>query len=142
MIFQQTLTTMKTIQRNISTEVTQLLDGLNLPLRKEIEELRLLILSVNPALSENIKWNAPNYSLNGEDRITMRIHPAKQIQVIFHRGAKKLLQPAQRLIKHDSPILMWKQNDRAIVSFTNMNEIRADASELKEIVRKWIAASI
>jgi hypothetical protein len=111
------------------------------PLRKEIEQLRSIVLSADRGLSENIKWNGPNYSVNGEDRITMRIHPPKQIQIIFHRGAKKIAQPVDRLIRHDSPRLVWKENDRAIVSFSNMKELEAYESELTDIIRKWIAAT-
>lgn len=81
---------MQTSTNMSSKKVTQFLDDLNHPLRKEIEQLRLIILGADPRLSENIKWNGPNFSFNGEDRITMRIHPSKQIQVIFHRGAKKM----------------------------------------------------
>lgn len=132
---------MRTGQTNTSAEVNQLLADLNHPLKKEIEQLRLVILNANSELCEGIKWNAPNYSIKGEDRITMRIHPPKQIQVIFHRGAKKMPQPAQRLITHNSPLLVWKENDRAIASFTDMKDIEAKASDLKEIVRKWILAT-
>ena len=60
-------------------EVTEFLNNLNHPLRAEIEILRENILSANSNLSENIKWNAPNYFYNGEDRITMKIQPPKQI---------------------------------------------------------------
>ena len=132
---------MQTSKITGSKEVAKFLDDLKHPLRKEIEQLRSIILGADTGLTENIKWNGPNYSFNGEDRITMRIHPPKQVQIIFHRGAKKVAQPAQRLIDHDSRLLLWKENDRAIVTFTNKNEIEADAAELKEIVRKWIAAT-
>ena len=132
--------TMQT-RTNTRNEVTKFLDDLNHPLRKEIDQLRSIILGAYPGLAENIKWNGPNYSYNGEDRITMRIHPPKQIQVIFHRGAKKQAQPPQRLIEHESRLLQWKENDRALMTFTNKNEIKADAAELKDIVSKWMAAT-
>ena len=72
----------------LNHKVTKFLDGLSHPFRKEIEQLRLYILSGDIRLEENIKWNGPNYYLYNNDRITMRIHPPKQIQLIFHRGAK------------------------------------------------------
>ena len=31
----------------------------------------------------------------------MRIHPPKQLQIIFHRGAKVLAQPEKRLVDND-----------------------------------------
>lgn len=79
---------MTTQKLKMNEEVTRFLDELNHPLRDEIEQLRKNILAANDRLTENIKWNGPNFCFDGEDRITMRIHPPKQIQLIFHRGAK------------------------------------------------------
>lgn len=74
---------------NLNIEVTKFLDDLHHPLRPEIEQLRLIILGADRNIQENIKWNGPNYCFDNEDRITMRVQPPKQIQLIFHRGAKK-----------------------------------------------------
>ncbi|HEX8277932.1 MAG TPA: DUF1801 domain-containing protein, partial [Segetibacter sp.] len=74
----------------LNIEVTEFLDDLHHPLRAEIEQLRLTILNADGRITENIKWNGPNYCFENEDRITMRIHPPKQIQLIFHRGVRKL----------------------------------------------------
>lgn len=76
---------------NLNSVVTEFLDEQNHPFRKEIEYLRNCILSVNKSLTENIKWNGPNYCFDNEDRITMRIQPpTKEVQLIFHRGVKKI----------------------------------------------------
>lgn len=126
---------------NYHSEVTAFLDGLNHPFRAEIEALRTIILTAQADLTENIKWNGPNYSFQGEDRITMRILPPKQVQLIFHRGAKKQTQPADKLIETSSNLLLWKENDRAIASFKTMDEIESHRDELTAIVQKWIDAS-
>jgi uncharacterized protein YdeI (YjbR/CyaY-like superfamily) len=60
---------------NLNSEVTAFLDEQKNPFRKEIEQLRNCILSANTDLTENIKWNGPNYCFDNEDRITMRIQP-------------------------------------------------------------------
>ena len=135
MVYSQEI--MKSLE-NMNPEVTTFLDNLNHPFRNEIEELRTIILSAKSGIEENIKWNGPNYTFNGEDRITMKIQPPKNIQLIFHRGAKKLEQPKDKLINDDSNLLVWKENDRAIATFNNMEEIENAASDLKEIIRKWI----
>lgn len=124
----------------LNKEVTAFLDGLDHPLRKEIEQLRHCILSAHPALAENIKWNGPNYSLDGKDRITMKIHPPRQLQLIFHRGAKVLAQPEKRLVDNDEGLLDWKSNDRAVASFKSGAEIAAKEKLLSRIVREWIKA--
>ncbi|GAB0156075.1 hypothetical protein CHRYSEOSP005_13390 [Chryseobacterium sp. Alg-005] len=130
---------MKTPTKN--QEVTQFLDGLGHPLRSEIELLRSAILESLEDLEENIKWNGPNYSFHNEDRITMKIQPPKQIQLILHRGVQKLEQPENRLIDDNSGLLTWKENDRAIISFKNIAEIENSKPDLHMIIQSWISAT-
>jgi hypothetical protein len=124
-------------QNNINNEVILFLDKLNHPLRNEIELLRNIILTTNVEISENIKWNGPNYIFENSDRITMRIQP-KQIQLIFHRGAKVLEQPKSALIDDNSELLTWKTNDRAVATFKNLDEISSNSTSLVNIVTKWL----
>ena len=125
---------------NLNSEVTNFLDEQNHSLRMEIEQLRICILSADDNLTENIKWNGPNYCFDNEDRITMRIQPptTKQVQIIFHRGAKKQEQPKDKLIEGNFKLLIWKENDRAIATFKNMTDIENAKSDLTEIVKMWI----
>ena len=132
---------MKKEQVNKSDEVSKFLDDLKHPLRNEIEQLRLIILSAVNGISENIKWNGPNYCFQNEDRITMRVQPPKQIQLIFHRGAKKLAQPKGKIIDDKSELLLWKENDRAVASFKNMEDIEKSKLPLKDIVKEWVKAT-
>jgi uncharacterized protein YdhG (YjbR/CyaY superfamily) len=133
--------TIQSIDSN--SAVTKFLDEQNHPLRKEIDLLREVILTANSDLSENIKWNGPNYCFGNEDRITMRIQPitAKQIQLIFHRGAKVKVQPKSKLIDDDSGLLMWKTNDRAVASFKNMQDIENKKLDLHKLIKEWINAT-
>lgn len=125
-----------------NTEVTKFLDEQNHPFRKEIEQVRNYILSANPDLTENIKWNGPNYCVGNADRITMRIQPpSKQVQLIFHRGVSKQAQPEDKLIANKSKRLVWKENDRAIITFKSLEDIENEKSELIEIVTEWISAT-
>lgn len=127
---------------NANIEVTNFLKDLNHPFHEEIELLRNIILTVDKNLSENVKWNGPNYCYNNEDRITMRIHPPKkQVQLIFHRGAKKQANPENKLISHKSELLLWKENDRAIMTFKSMLDIENGKAELTEIISEWINAT-
>lgn len=126
---------------NLNSEVTDFLDELSHPFRKEIEILRNIVLSAENNLTENIKWNGPNYCYDGEDRITMKIHPPKQIQIIFHRGVKVLKQPKNKLINDDSNLLAWKTNDRAVATFKNMADITSNKSAFTKIVSEWVNAA-
>lgn len=125
----------------MENEVTTYLKPLKHPLIKEIEFLRATILSVDAEMGENIKWNGPNFHHKGSDRISMRINPPTQLQLILHRGAKVLEQPKGKLIEDNSGMLVWKGNDRAVITFKDMKEIKAKEAQLKKIITKWLAAS-
>ena len=68
----------------------------------------------------------------------MRINPPKQIQVIFHCGAKVQEQPKDRMIKENFHILIWKTNDRAVATFKNMPDIENGRTDLMKIINEWI----
>lgn len=123
----------------LNSEVTAFLDTLNHPFRKEIEVLRNVILSADHRLTENIKWNGPNYCFDQADRITMKIQPPKQVQLIFHRGAKVQEQPKDKLIKDNTGLLAWKENDRAVATFKSMADIETNQATLQKVVKEWIA---
>lgn len=131
---------MHTQQLPFSNEVTTFLDGLSHPFREEIECLRHYILAAHPDLTETIKWNGPNYSLAGNDRITMKIHPPKQVQLIFHCGAIKKEPPKEKLITDNSGLLEWKTNDRAVITFRNQAAIEKDRNNLTAVIWAWLAA--
>jgi hypothetical protein len=79
--------------------------------------------------------------LGDEDRLTMRLQPAPQIQLILHRGAKKKEQPPARLIHDKSGLLAWKENDRAVITFNAMQQPETHRAELMRIVRAWLRAT-
>lgn len=125
----------------LNPAVTAFLNHQPHPLRAEIELLRACTLAAEPTLAESIKWNGPNYSLNNQDRITMKIQPPKNIQLIFHRGAKKQQQPATRLIAPAPELLVWKENDRAIATFKTCAEIETHRVALTAIIKAWLQAA-
>lgn len=130
------------MKNSLNSEVTNFLDGLNHPFRAEIDLLRCYLLTAHTFLTENIKWNGPNYCVANDDRITMRIQPpTKQVQIIFHRGAKKQTQPKAKLIANTSKMLVWKENDRAIITFKNIQDIKNGQAEITNIVNEWINAT-
>jgi hypothetical protein len=118
--------------------VTEFLDDLNHPFRQEIEALRKIILGANESVEENIKWNGPNYSVGINDRVSIKVLPPKQIMVIFHRGAKVLEQPKEKLLSQDYGLLEWKANDRAIAAIRDMEQIERHRNQLSMLVKNWL----
>ena len=122
--------------------VSAFLDALQHPRRAEIERLREIVLRARPDLEENIKWNAPNYHIMGQDRLTMKIQPPKSfVLLIFHCGASKQTPPA-RVISDESGLLEWRGNDRAMATFQNMEALENADRTLAKLVQDWIAATI
>lgn len=121
-------------------EVNLFLDNINHPRQNEIDALRIIILSSTENIIENIKWNAPNYNFNNEDRITMRIMPTKYCQLIFHCGAKVITQPKEKLIADPANLLMWKDNSRAVADFKNIEEIIKNEKALSQLILDWLFA--
>ncbi len=128
--------------KNLNDEVTAFLNEQHHPFSAEIEQLRRVILIANDKLTENIKWNGPNYCIENEYRITMRIHPPKEeAQLIFHCGAKVKEQPKGRLVKDDAGILLWKENNRAIATFKSAQDIELNQVALSKIINEWLSAA-
>jgi hypothetical protein len=132
---------MKSDLSNGTKEVNKFLADLDHPLKPEIIEIRKIILSSHAQLTEHIKWKAPSFCFNGDDRVTMKLFPPKNIQLIFHRGAKVKVQPAKPLISDDKGLLKWLANDRAVMTFETMDEIKTRANDLTGTIGKWIAAA-
>jgi hypothetical protein len=132
---------MKSPQLPLNNEVTTFLDSQAHPLREEIEQLRRCILAANSQLTETIKWNGPNYRFENDDRITMKIHPPKQLQLIFHRGARVKDLPKEKLIDDKSGLLEWKTNDRAVATFQNRIAIERSREKLATIINQWLAST-
>jgi len=122
--------------------VETFLSELHHPLKREILELRKIILSSNPQLTERIKWNAPSFCKNGDDRITFQLHGTGFFRVIFHCGAKKKDNTLQnRLFKDPTGLLEWAANDKAILKFTNLEQIQKEKDQVLQIVKLWLEHS-
>lgn len=125
----------------LSPSVTVFLDQQNHPRRPEIEKLRSLILDGCPQLSESIKWNGPNYSDGGKDRLTMRILPTHQLQLIFHCGAKASRGIEKSRIPDPAKLLSWKSADRAVVTLADSETLNSVKTELTYLIQAWVTAT-
>lgn len=123
-------------------QVKEFLDQLEHPLKKEILAVRKIILGANKELTEHIKWNAPSFCFNGEDRVTFNLVGKEFFRLIFHTGAKvKERKVKGKLLEDKSGLLEWAADDRAILKLTDMKEIKASEKVLVDLVNSWIEAS-
>lgn len=124
-------------------EVDVFMSKLEHPLKKEIEEVRALILQSGVPLAEGIKWNAPNYSHLGEDRLTFNLRgKGGGFRLIFHCGAKARAGARKgRLIEDGTGMLEWASDDRAILTFHDADDAEDKKRMLAAWIRKWIEAA-
>jgi uncharacterized protein YdeI (YjbR/CyaY-like superfamily) len=123
-------------------QVVEYMNNLQHPLKQEIEEVRKIVLSADPRLTEHIKWNAPSFCFQDEDRVTFNLQGKGFFRLVFHCGAKsKDNKGKDRLIEDTTGLLEWAAVDRAIVKFTDMNDVKAKKEMLEEVIAKWIEAA-
>jgi hypothetical protein len=122
----------------MNTDVTSFIEKIDHPMQDGIRLLRRIILEADGKLTEHIKWNAPSFCCNGDDRITMRLFPAPNLQIIFHRGAKVKSQSKSRLVADCPAFIKWAANDRAIATFSNMKEIGEGKVLLVDFIKHWL----
>ena len=76
-------------------EVDAFLASAGHPRTAEIERLRSAILDADPGISETVKWRAPNFRYDGDDRVTFRLQPGDVVEwVTPDRGVVRLDGPA------------------------------------------------
>ena len=108
--------------------VAEYMQKLEHPLKAEIEALRAIIKSANPAISERIKWNAPSYHAN-EDFLTFNHRMPDKVHLIFHHA---------KISEINSPILEGEYKDRRMVYFENMEAVVARKAELTSVINRVI----
>ncbi|MHB8087090.1 MAG: DUF1801 domain-containing protein [Anaerolineaceae bacterium] len=97
------------------------------------------IFKACPTLTESIKWNAPNFSDDGKDRMTLMLHKKGTVGLILHTGARpKEDKRAPHLFTDETGLLEWNSNIRATVSFGDHAEFMAKRSLFQAAVKRWV----
>ncbi|WP_373046927.1 DUF1801 domain-containing protein [Vulgatibacter sp.] len=118
--------------------VAALLESLEHPLRAEIESVRRILLGVDPAIREAVKWNAPSFRTS-DFFATFNLRSKNGVQLVFHTGAK-VKATATTGIDVDDPagLLDWRAKDRALVTLGAGAQIEENRAAFEALVRSWI----
>lgn len=123
-------------------QVADFFADLDHPLKSVLEKARELILSCDRSITEHIKWKAPSFCHNGDDRVTFNLYRDGSIMLIFHRGAKVRDSKGEgRLIDDPTGLLEWHADDRASLRITDANDLEEKQAKIKKLVKLWIAAA-
>ena len=123
-----------------SPEVDRFMAQLDHPLKAGVEHLRDAILASDPEIAEHVKWKAPSFCREGEDRITFQLRRPDRIQLVFHRGAKVRADAGSFTFDDPTGLLRWATTDRAVVTFGDLAEVEARTGELRDLVGRWVLA--
>ena len=108
--------------------------------REEIAEQHCSIIQAAvPKAKQNMKWSAPNFSVDGQDLLTLNLSPRYPVRIVFHRGAKAVdTKTGKRMIEDGRSLLTWATDQRAYASFATMTALAENArwlSRLKARIR-------
>jgi hypothetical protein len=108
------------------------------PLKAEIEQVRKTILGADQAIGEGIKWNSVSFKTT-EFFATVHLRSTKEVQLVFHLGAKVRTDGVEVKISDPEGMIKWLAKDRGLVTVGAGKVATAKQAALKHIVRQWIA---
>lgn len=122
----------------------EFLDDLSDDKRAIVNVLRDLILNTEPRLEEHLKWNAPSYALDGDDRITFNLmNKQGVVKLVLHMGATvKEDKMALPIIVNDSGLVEWVSDIRGMITLGSMNEVTAQQKNLKNLIKEWLSIPV
>jgi len=123
-----------------SAEVDAYLATLEHPMAASVASLRDDFLALDPDLGEHIKWNAPSFVFDGDDRVTFRLHPKGLLQIVLHRGTKIRADAADFRFDDPSGLIVWPAQDRGVITLDDPTDAEAKRSVVLDIVKRWLVA--
>lgn len=105
-----------------------------------VDALRAIARDAGPGLDERIKWNAPSFAQDGDDRITLGLNPKGGARVVLHRGARAKDDGG---FCFDDPdrLAQWPAPDRGVLTFADAGEIAARREAIGALFARWLEAT-
>ncbi len=122
-------------------QVTAHIQKLDAAIIPAIEEIRQIVLSADPEIGEQIKWNSPCFYYTGEmkpfdpkeykrDIVVMNLHRS-QILLVFPTGAR---------VQDTTGLMEGKYTDgRRLIRFKDLEDVRKKKDALINVLRDWLA---
>jgi hypothetical protein len=108
--------------------------------KAQVEGIRNIIMAAEPRLLETLKWNAPNFVLDGEDRLTLNLmNKEGKVKLIFHMGATKPEDKRANPVMTDTTgLLFWNSNIRGTITFESSQHVDQVREQVTTLVREWL----
>lgn len=132
---------MTRIKLSDSEKVAQHIQLLPLSIQPTVEYLRSIILSVDPAIDEHIKWNSPAFYYSGEMKSFDAKEYKRDILVINIRNEKILcVLPTGMSIQKNAEVLEGNYSDgRRMISIKDLEDLRSKESGIINALKEWIS---
>ena len=130
----------KQVPQSNAELVTGYIQNLDAPVAGIVEAIRQIILSTDPEIGEEIKWNAPSFVYTGEMKlfnpkeykrhiIVMNLH--KRILLVFPSGAK---------VNDTSGLLEGDYADgRRLIYVKSMDDLKSKEAGIRKVIKEWLA---
>ncbi|MFF2274452.1 DUF1801 domain-containing protein [Agromyces sp. NPDC058126] len=119
--------------------------------RAQVDALRGLVHEAEPGLVEIVKWNSPDYTLDGVDRLTINAAGRGPVRLILHFGTARAEDRSAEPSFSGDPdgLLTWHSNIRASLVAPGLESASEPESEPADaaararvvaVIRAWLAA--
>lgn len=122
-----------------SPTVDDFMRALSHPLKPEIERVRRSILGSLPGVTEHVKWNAPSFCIEGDDRVTFNLQRGRLV-IVFHRGARPM-DAAGFSFDETTGLIDWRSPDRGVMTFTSASDVVDAMERIADVARRWMTAT-
>ncbi len=101
------------------------------PKSDEMEAVRNIILNAHKAITEDIKWSAPNFKYNG-NMCTFNTRAKKYVNLTFHNGAE--LNDPLGLLEGDG-------KKARVAKFADFADIKSKKRALELLINEYIKST-
>ncbi|HEX6955349.1 MAG TPA: DUF1801 domain-containing protein [Agromyces sp.] len=111
--------------------------------RADVERLRAIVREAEPSLVELVKWNSPDYQLDGVDRLTINAGGRGPVRLILHFGTGHAedRSAAPTFTGDPEGLLTWHSDIRASVPLPDAAELAGQREAIVAVIRAWLAWS-
>lgn len=124
----------------MAKSVDDLVAALPEPSRSAMTALRAVVASSHPDLGEQVKWNGPSFTIDGDDRISLGVAKGGTVRAVLHRGVK--VKSTEGFVFEDAAgLATWPAVDRGVVTFADEAEVTAKSEPFRDLCRRWLEAT-
>ena len=114
---------------------------LDYPLKDVVQAVRELILSTDPEIGEEVKWNAPTFFYAGEMRPFDPKEYKRYLIVfnLFQKNCLRLVFPSGARVNDTSGLLEGNYADgRRLAMFRSIDDVNAKKDAMQKVIKEWL----